>query len=95
MDLLYKIDEGEPYLLGELEIEGNARTRDKVIRREAVQAGLLPGEILDKNRIEIYQAAADDCWDTFRTAREPRRARSRSGSRSRRRTAARTSRTAT
>jgi hypothetical protein len=24
-----------------------------VLRREAVQAGLLPGEILDKNRIEI------------------------------------------
>ena len=26
-----------------------------MIRREAVQAGLLPGEILDKNRIEIYK----------------------------------------
>ena len=52
---MYKIDEGEPYLLGELEIEGNDRTKDKVIRREAVQAGLLPGEILDKNRIEIFK----------------------------------------
>ena len=55
VDLLYKINEGEPYLLGELEINGNDRTRDKVIRREAVQAGLLPGEILDKNRLEIYK----------------------------------------
>ena len=26
-----------------------------MIRREAVQAGLLPGEILDKNRIAIFQ----------------------------------------
>src|SRR5262249_3295680 len=52
VDLLYKISEGEPYLLGELEINGNDRTKDNVIRREAVQAGLLPGEILDKNRIE-------------------------------------------
>ena len=52
---MYKIEEGEPYLLGELKIQGNSRTRDKVIRREAVQAGLLPGEILDKNRIEIFQ----------------------------------------
>ena len=52
---VYKIEEGEPYLLGELEIEGNERTKDKVIRREAVQAGLLPGEILDKNRIEIFK----------------------------------------
>ena len=55
VDLLYRINEGEPYLLGELEINGNDRTRDKVIRREAVQAGLLPGEILDKNRLEIYK----------------------------------------
>ena len=55
VDLVYKIEEGEPYLLGELEIEGNERTKDKVIRREAVQAGLLPGEILDKNRIEIFK----------------------------------------
>jgi outer membrane protein insertion porin family len=55
VDLLYKIDEGEPYILGDLRIEGNSRTRDKVIRREAVQAGLLPGEVLDKNRIEIFR----------------------------------------
>ncbi len=55
VDLLYKIEEHEPYLLGELEIQGNTRTRDRVIRREAVQAGLLPGEVLDKNRIEIYK----------------------------------------
>ncbi len=55
VDLVYQIEEHEPYVLGELRIEGNNRTRDKVIRREAVQAGLLPGEILDKNRIEIYR----------------------------------------
>ena len=34
---------------------GNDRTKDKVIRREAVMAGLLPGEVLDKNRIEIFR----------------------------------------
>ena len=33
VDLLYKIKEGAPRLLGELKIEGNARTRDKVIDR--------------------------------------------------------------
>jgi outer membrane protein insertion porin family len=55
VDLVYKIEEGEPFLMGELRIIGNARTRDKVIRREAVQAGLLPGEVLDKNRIEIFR----------------------------------------
>jgi outer membrane protein insertion porin family len=55
VDLVYKIEEGEPYLVGELKIIGNTRTKDKVIRREAVMAGLLPGEILDKNRLDIYQ----------------------------------------
>ncbi len=55
VDLLYTIDEREPYSLGQLDIVGNDRTRDKVIRREAVMAGLLPGEVLDKNRIEIFR----------------------------------------
>jgi beta-lactamase regulating signal transducer with metallopeptidase domain len=55
IDLVYKIEEGEPYLLGELRIQGNSRTRDKVIRREAVRAELLPHEVLDKNRIEIFR----------------------------------------
>jgi outer membrane protein insertion porin family len=55
VDLVYKIEEREPYKLGELRIVGNDRTRDKVIRREAVMAGLLPGEILDKNRVEIFR----------------------------------------
>ena len=60
VDLVYKIEEGEPYLLGELRIRGNERTKDKVIRREAAMAGLLPGEVLDKNRIEHLQEAAAD-----------------------------------
>ncbi len=55
VDLVYRIEEHEPFTLGELRIEGNNRTRDQVIRREAVQAGLLPGEILDKNRIELFR----------------------------------------
>jgi outer membrane protein insertion porin family len=55
VDLVYKIEEGEPYTLAELRVQGNTRTRDKVIRREAVQAGLLPGEVLDRNRIELFR----------------------------------------
>jgi outer membrane protein insertion porin family len=55
VDLVYKIEEREPYALGELRIVGNGRTKDKVIRREAVMAGLLPGEVLDKTRVEIFR----------------------------------------
>ena len=55
VDLVYRIEEGDPYLLGELIIRGNERTRDKVLRREAANAGLLPGEVLNLNRIEAYK----------------------------------------
>ena len=55
VDLVYEIREGEKYLLGRHIIVGNDRTRDKVLRREASQAGLLPGEPLDANRIKLYE----------------------------------------
>jgi len=55
VDLVYKIEEGEPYILGDLIIQGNDRTRDKVIRREAWMAGLVPGEVLDKNRVDLFK----------------------------------------
>ena len=55
VDLVYSIEEREPFITGRTQIVGNDRTKDKVIRREAVMAGLLPGEVLDKNRIELFR----------------------------------------
>jgi outer membrane protein insertion porin family len=55
VDIVYKIEEGEPFLLGELIIKGNERTKDKVIRREADMAAVLPGQVLNLNRIELYK----------------------------------------
>lgn len=55
VDVIYEIEEGEPYLLGEFKVKGNRRTQDKVVRREALMAGLLPGEVLDLNRVEIFE----------------------------------------
>ncbi len=52
VDIVYKIEEGEPYLLGHLDIHGNERTQDKVIRREFCMMAVLPGEPLDMNRLE-------------------------------------------
>jgi outer membrane protein insertion porin family len=41
-DVLIKVDEGDQFTVGRIEFEGNARTRDKVLRRELrVQEGLL------------------------------------------------------
>ena len=41
--------------LGDLVIQGNDRTKDKVIRREAWMAGLVPGEVLNKNRMDLFK----------------------------------------
>ena len=55
VDLVYKIEEGEPYFVGFFDVFGNERTRDKVIRREAAMAGILPGEPLDATRIDTLK----------------------------------------
>jgi outer membrane protein insertion porin family len=55
VDLVYRIEEGDEYLLGHFIVKGNERTRDKVIRREGEMAGLVPGEPLDAQRIELYK----------------------------------------
>ena len=52
VDIVYHIEEGEPYLVGNIDIKGNERTKDKVIRREFAMAGVLPGELLDANRLD-------------------------------------------
>ncbi len=55
VDLVYKIEDGEPYLLGELQFAGNGRPSEQIFRRDAVMARLLPREVLDKTRIEIFR----------------------------------------
>ena len=55
IDVVYRIEEGSPYILGQIIIRGNARTKDKVVRREALMAGLLPGEVLDLNRLDTFK----------------------------------------
>jgi RNA polymerase sigma factor (sigma-70 family) len=53
VDLVYKIVEGEPFMLDKLKIRENLRTNDKLFRREAVRSGLLPREVLDEKPIEV------------------------------------------
>jgi len=55
VDLVYRIDEGDEYTLGQLIVVGNERTQDHVIRREADFAGLLPGEKLDQTRLDKFK----------------------------------------
>ena len=55
VDVLYRVVEGSPFYLGQLVYRGNVHTKEKVFRREALMAGLLPGEILDLNRLDKYK----------------------------------------
>lgn len=50
IDIIYHIEEGKPSYVERIEIRGNTRTKDKVIRRElAIQ----PGELFDMTRVII------------------------------------------
>jgi outer membrane protein insertion porin family len=49
MDLVYRIEEGDQSYIEKIEIRGNTKTRDEVIRRELTVA---PGEIFDMVEVE-------------------------------------------
>jgi outer membrane protein insertion porin family len=50
MDLEFKIDEGKQFNIEKIEIHGNTKTKDKVIRRELAVA---PGEVFDMVRVKV------------------------------------------
>lgn len=50
MDLVYDIEEGEKIYIERIDIRGNARTKDKVIRRELAVA---PGEVFNKVLVKV------------------------------------------
>lgn len=52
MDLEFQIDEGQKYMIEKIEIRGNNKTKDKVIRRELAVA---PGETFDMVRVKLSQ----------------------------------------
>jgi outer membrane protein insertion porin family len=50
MDLEFKIEEGKKYDIEKIEIHGNSKTKDKVIRRELAVS---PGETFDMLRVKL------------------------------------------
>jgi outer membrane protein insertion porin family len=52
MDLEFQIDEGQKSYVEKIDIRGNVKTKDKVIRRELA---ISPGEVLDMVRVKISQ----------------------------------------
>lgn len=52
MDLVYQIDEKDKSFIEKIEIKGNVKTKDKVIRRELAVA---PGEVFDMVGVKLSQ----------------------------------------
>ena len=50
MDLEFQIDEGQKSYVEQIDIRGNIKTKDKVIRRELA---ISPGEVFDMVRVKI------------------------------------------
>jgi outer membrane protein insertion porin family len=50
MDLQFKVEEGQPAYIEKIEIRGNTKTKDKVLRRELAVS---PGELFDTVRVKI------------------------------------------
>ncbi len=50
MDLEFKIEEGQKSYIEKIEIRGNTKTKDRVIRRELAVA---PGEVFDMTRVKL------------------------------------------
>jgi outer membrane protein insertion porin family len=50
MDVVYQVEEGEPSYVEKIEIKGNQKTKDKVIRRELA---VTPGERFDMVRVKL------------------------------------------
>jgi outer membrane protein insertion porin family len=50
MDLEFQIDEGQQFHIGKVEIHGNTKTKDRVIRRELAVS---PGELFDMVRVKL------------------------------------------
>lgn len=57
MDLVYDIDEGNKSFIEKIEIKGNDKTKDKVIRRELAVS---PGEVYDMVRVKLSKERLDN-----------------------------------
>ena len=56
MDLEFQIDEGQKSYVEKIEIRGNLKTKDKVIRRELA---ISPGDVFDMVRVKISKERLD------------------------------------
>jgi outer membrane protein insertion porin family len=70
MDLAYEIEEGDKSFIEKIEIKGNTKTKDRVIRRELAVA---PGEVFDMTRVKLSKERLEGLtfFDHVETVPEP------------------------
>jgi outer membrane protein insertion porin family len=70
MDLEFQIDEGQKSYVEKIEIKGNTKTKDKVIRRELAVS---PGEVFDMYRVKMSKSRLEglNYFDKVDTHPEP------------------------
>ncbi len=70
MDLEFQIDEGHKFYVERIDIHGNVKTKDKVIRRELA---ISPGEVFDMVRVNISKERLEGLqyFSSVRTQPEP------------------------
>jgi outer membrane protein insertion porin family len=70
IDIKYEIEEGDQSFIEKIDIKGNVKTRDKVIRRELA---VTPGEVFDMVRAKVskYKLEGLDYFETVDVRVEP------------------------
>jgi outer membrane protein insertion porin family len=70
MDLVYQVEENDKSFLEKVEIKGNDKTKDKVIRRELAVS---PGEVFDMTRVKLSKQRLEglDYFEKVDTTPEP------------------------
>jgi len=68
MDLEFQVDEGNKYHVERINIRGNIKTKDKVIRRELA---ISPGEVFDMVRVKISKQRLEGLQYFSRVEAEP------------------------
>jgi outer membrane protein insertion porin family len=70
MDLLYELEEGEKSYIEKIEIKGNNKTKDRVLRRELAVA---PGEVFDLVKVKLSKTRLEglNFFERVETQAEP------------------------
>jgi outer membrane protein insertion porin family len=70
IDISYTIKEYDPYYVGRIDIRGNTRTKDHVIRREI---GVMPGDVFNSLKVQRSKERLENTgyFDTVKVAAAP------------------------